>query len=133
MISLLLNVFDEVILLVRNFSDGVISFWNIFEKSGKAENIECMCFDTRRRKIIAGSEGGHVFVFNSVSGVSHCLSYGWFYVCLHILVKVASTRDARTYFSASDTYFFAHAVDAKLDMHSARRNYTHKRRAQAAL
>jgi WD40 repeat protein len=48
----------------------VHSFWNIFEKSGKAENIECMCFDTRRRKIIAGSEGGHVFVFNSVSGVS---------------------------------------------------------------
>jgi WD40 repeat protein len=53
-------------------SDGrhVHSFWNIFEKSGKAENIECMCFDTRRRKIIAGSEGGHVFVFNSVSGAS---------------------------------------------------------------
>ena len=53
-------------------SDGrhVHSFWNIFEKSGRAENIECMCFDTRRRKIIAGSEGGHLFVFNSVSGAS---------------------------------------------------------------
>ena len=53
-------------------SDGrhVHSFWNIFEKSGKAENIECMCFDTRRRKIIAGSEGGQLFVFNSVSGTS---------------------------------------------------------------
>ena len=46
----------------------VHSFWNIFEASGRAENIECMCFDTRRRKIIAGSEGGQVYVFNSVSG-----------------------------------------------------------------
>jgi Ca2+-binding EF-hand superfamily protein len=48
----------------------VHSFWNIFEASGRAENIECMCFDTRRRKIIAGSEGGQLYVFNSVSGTS---------------------------------------------------------------
>ena len=54
-------------------SDGrhVHSFWNIFGgNDGRAENIECICFDTRRRKIISGSEEGYLYVFNSVSGAS---------------------------------------------------------------